>query len=230
MKLYVVATPIGNLKDITLRALEVLRSVDDIVAEDTRVSRKLLQHYQISKPLHSLHEHSTKSSLENILRLIEEGRTVAYIVDAGTPGVSDPGSYLIKKVREMIPAAEIIPIPGPSALTAAVSIAGLSGSTFIFLGFPPHKKGRITFFKEAARLIQDGYPVVMYESPHRVKKTLRNLSDVGLSMFECIIIKEISKVYEKIITMSIEDLIKEFEKEKNIKGEFVLVINNISKS
>ena len=222
MALYIVATPIGNLKDITLRALEVLRAVDAIVCEDTRVTRKLISRYDIKKQLFSLHEYSSPGDLRRIIYLLKERKNIAYVVDAGTPGISDPGNYFVRQVSEALPDEEIIPIPGASALTAALSIAGLPKDQFLFLGFPPAKKGRARFFEEVKA---SKYPVVLYESPHRLKKTLQELSDIGLSRFECVLIKEISKVYENIYRMSIVELKNFFEKEKKIQGEFVIVIN-----
>ncbi|MEK7630403.1 MAG: 16S rRNA (cytidine(1402)-2'-O)-methyltransferase [Patescibacteria group bacterium] len=220
--LYIVATPIGNLKDITFRALEVLRGVDVIVAEDTRHTRKLLSHYDIHKQLISLHEHSPRNAFNGVIKLLDEGKNIAYVVDAGTPGIADPGAYLVSRVSQELPDTQIIPIPGPSALAAAISIAGLKDSKFIFLGFPPVKKGRKSFFEE---VVASPYPVVLYESPHRILKTLNELSDNGLSMFEAVLIKEISKVYETTIRMSIVSLRDFLASEKKIKGEFVLVIN-----
>jgi len=222
MALYVVATPIGNLKDITLRALEVLRAVDCIVAEDTRVTKKLLSRYEISKPVLSFHAHSGKGAIGKIIALLEDGKDVACVVDAGTPSVSDPGSFLIREIVRILPDVSIIPIPGPSALTAALSVAGITDSAFLFLGFPPAKKGRQSFFKE---VVASKYPVVLYESPHRIKRTLEDLCEVGLSRFEALLIKEISKVYETQLRMSIDDIRKKIFEEKNVRGEFVLVIN-----
>ncbi len=222
MALYIVATPIGNLKDITIRALEILKSVDYIIAEDTRVSSKLLARYEISKPLFPFHEYSSENSLKKIISLLKEGKNIAYIVDAGTPGISDPGSFLVQQVSKESSDISIIPIPGPSALTAAISVAGFQNDKFIFMGFPPHKKGRKKFFQE---VFEAPYSVVLYESPHRLVKTLKELSVAGLSMYEGVLIKEISKVYERIIRMNIVDMVLEVEKEKTQKGEFVLVIN-----
>ncbi|MEK7576498.1 MAG: 16S rRNA (cytidine(1402)-2'-O)-methyltransferase [Patescibacteria group bacterium] len=222
MALYIVATPIGNLKDITIRALEVLKSVDYIVAEDTRVSSRLLARYEIKKPLYSFHEHSSEDALQKIITLLKEDKSFAYIVDAGTPGISDPGNYLVQKVSSEAPEVLIVPIPGPSALTTAISVAGFQMDKFVFMGFPPHKKGRQKYFQE---VYDAPYSVVLYESPHRLIKTLKELSEVGLSMYECVLIKEISKVYERIVRMSIADMVQEFSKEKKQKGEFVLVIN-----
>ncbi|MEK7649483.1 MAG: 16S rRNA (cytidine(1402)-2'-O)-methyltransferase [Patescibacteria group bacterium] len=220
--LYIVATPIGNLKDITLRALEVLREVDIIVAEDTRHTRKLLSHYDIHKQLIALHEHSPRNAFNGVINLLEQGKSIAYVVDAGTPGIADPGAHFVSRVARELPQVTIIPIPGASALAAAISIAGLHEDKFTFLGFPPVKKGRKSFFEEVKA---SPYPVVLYESPHRILKTLTELSDMGLSMFDAVLIKEISKVYETTLRMNIVSIRDSIEKEKNIKGEFVLVIN-----
>ncbi|KKU52174.1 MAG: 16S rRNA (cytidine(1402)-2'-O)-methyltransferase [Candidatus Ryanbacteria bacterium RIFCSPHIGHO2_12_FULL_47_12b] len=222
MSLFIVATPIGNLKDVTLRALEVLKSVDYIFAEDTRVTRKLLAHYGIKKSLLSFHEYSSQKDLQKIINLLQQGKNLAYVVDAGTPGISDPGGYLVRQVSGALPEEKIIPIPGASALIAALSVAGLPRDQFLFLGFPPAKKGRKRFFQQ---VLESKYPVVLYESPHRLTRTIHELSDIGLSMFECILIKEISKVYEQVVRMSIGELQKVISTEKKLRGEFVLVIN-----
>ncbi len=220
--LYIVATPIGNLKDITLRALDVLREVDVIVAEDTRHTRKLLSHYDIHKQLISLHEHSPRNAFNGVIKLLQEEKNIAYVVDAGTPGIADPGAYLVSRVSQELPEVTIMPVPGASALAAAISIAGLKDSKFTFLGFPPVKQGRAAFFAE---VIASPYPVVLYESPHRILKTLTELSDNGLSMFDATLIKEISKVYETTTRMNIVSLKNLLAGEKKIKGEFVLIIN-----
>ena len=222
MSLYIVATPIGNLKDITLRALEVLKSVDFIVCEDTRVTKKLLSHYDIHKSLISFHEHSYRKDISHIVELLRVQKDIAYVVDAGTPGISDPGAWLVQEVVSALPEANIISVPGASALAAAISLAGLKHDQFLFLGFPPHKKGRTSFFED---IKQVKHSVVLYESPHRLLKTLNQLSDIGLSMFEITIVKEISKVYERVYRMSIVEAKDFFEKEPKIQGEFVLVIH-----
>lgn len=222
MAIHIIATPIGNLKDITLRALEVLRSVDVIACEDTRVTKKLLSRYDIKKPLISFHEYSGAKDIARILELLRSQKNVAYVVDAGTPGISDPGSWLVQEILRALPNEKIIPIPGASALTAALSVAGLSKDQFLFLGFPPHKKGRRAFFEQVK---ESKYPVILYESPHRLFKTLSELCNIGLSMFGVTVVKEISKVYENIYRMSIVELKNFFEKEKKIRGEFVLVIH-----
>ena len=178
--LYIVATPIGNLGDVTLRALEILKGVDFIVAEDTRVTLKLLNHYGIKKPLISYFQHSKLSKVEYILDLLKQGRSLALVSDAGTPGVNDPGGELIKEIVKKIgDKARIFPVPGPNAAITALSVSGFNADRFLFLGYPPHKKGRKKFFAEIA---ESKYPVVFYESVHRILRTLKELDEV-LSSF-----------------------------------------------
>ena len=172
---YVIATPIGNLEDITLRALRVLKEADIILCEDTRVTKKLLQKYDVKKPTISYHARSGLAKVEKIFALLEEGKHLALVSDAGTPCISDPGSLLISKVRGRFGGeVRIEPIPGPSALTAALSAAGVPASEFLFLGFLPHKKGRETLFREIRGAERT---VVFYESPHRLEKTFEALAE-----------------------------------------------------
>lgn len=218
--LYVVATPIGNLQDITLRALETLKSVDFIACEDTRVTSKLLGHYSIQKNLISYHQHSELRKIDFILGKLQEGSNVAVVTDAGTPGISDPGNFLVSEaVKNNI---EICPIPGPSALTATISISGVDLQKFLFLGFPPHKKGREKFFKEA---IESKYPVIYYESPHRFLKNLEFLEQMGYQ--EGIIIgREITKMFEEFKRGKIGEIIDYYQKNsEKMKGEFVVVLS-----
>jgi len=150
--LYIVATPIGNLKDITLRAVEVLNQVDFILAEDTRQTSKLLAHFNIKKPVISYHQHSSLKKVDKIINELKDNKKIALVSDAGTPGISDPGNLLVKEIFEQIgESVKIIPIPGPNAAIAALSISGFPTDNFVFLGFPPHKKGRQTFFKNIAK-------------------------------------------------------------------------------
>src|SRR3989304_6526091 len=173
-KFFVVGTPIGNLEDITFRAILVLKNVDLILCEDTRTTQKLLQKYEINTKTASYHAHSKNSKKDFIFKLLAEGKDIALVSDAGTPCISDPGVLIVSQIREHFEngQVEIIPIPGPSALTAALSVSGIPASEFIFLGFLPHKKGRETIFKEIARTER---AVVFYESPHRMGKTLDSL-------------------------------------------------------
>lgn len=220
--LYIVATPIGNLEDITLRALRILKEVDLVACEDTRVTSKLLSHYSISKPLISLHHHSGRNQFEKIIRELQAGKSAAYASDAGTPGVSDPGNKLVEEaIAESI---MVIPIPGASAVTALVSVAGTDMQSFVFLGFPPHKKGRETFFK---KIVSEGLPVVYYDSPHRVLKNLellKTISSEAKKEKQIIIGRELTKIFEEVVRGSIDDTLKFFESNpEKMKGEFVII-------
>lgn len=220
--LSVVATPIGNLKDITLRALEVLKSADTVLAEDTRVALKLLRHYEITVPVISYHSHSTERENERALNLLREGKNIALITDAGTPGISDPGSEFISKVREELPDVRIDAIPGASALTSALSIAGVPSATFVFLGFLPHKKGRQTLIKEIANTER---AVVLYESPHRIIKLLEELKAAHIER-KVVVLRELTKMYEEVISGTPPELLSHFELHKDtIRGEFVVIVS-----
>ncbi|HUT96412.1 MAG TPA: 16S rRNA (cytidine(1402)-2'-O)-methyltransferase [Candidatus Paceibacterota bacterium] len=211
-KLYIIATPIGNLEDITFRALRILKEVDLILCEDMRVSKKLLDHYNIKKPLESYHQHSNIKKINYIIDLLKQGKNLALVSDFGTPGISDPGNKLIKEVKNF---AEIIPIPGPSAITAIASISDFSMDKFVFMGFPPHKKGRQTMFKEIA---ESKYPVIIYESVHRIVKTLRELKE--FNDFDIVIGRELTKKFETIYRGKIKDIIGKIEP----RGEFVIIL------
>lgn len=220
--LSIIATPIGNLEDITLRALRVLREADLILCEDTRVTAKLLAKYEIKKPLLSYHSHSKLAKVEKIFELLEEGKSLALVSDAGTPGISDPGSLLVAQVRERFGnSVTVEPIPGPSALTAALSAAGVPASEFLFLGFLPHKKGRETLFKEIA---ESKRTVVFYESPHRIVKTLESLKKY-VPENRVVIAREITKVYEEFLSGTASELQDKFEKSpEKVRGEFVVMV------
>ncbi len=229
--LYIVATPIGNLEDITLRALRILREVDLVLCEDTRVTKKLLNKYNIDVATMSYHSHSKLSKVEKIFELLEDGKNIALVSDAGTPTISDPGVLLVSQVREKFGAnILIVPIPGASAITTAISGAGVPSSEFTFLGFLPHKKGRETLFKEIA---ESKRTMVFYESPHRIIKTLNSLSthlDLGgPSGADCrkvVIARELTKIYEEFISGAPEELINILEENpEKQKGEFVVIIS-----
>jgi 16S rRNA (cytidine1402-2'-O)-methyltransferase len=230
MTLYIIATPIGNLEDLSLRALRVLKEVDLILCEDTRTTKKLLTHYQISKPTTSYHQHSRLTKIEYILRQLKQGKNLALVSEAGTPSISDPGAKLISYLIDCLPNLKIIPIPGPSALIAALSIAGLPADKFIFLGFPPAKKKRKKFFEEVA---QAKYTIVFYESCHRILKTLNELSVIlrepkateESRNRHVVVCRELTKKFETIYRGKIEEVIEQIKKDK-IKGEFVVVIGN----
>lgn len=222
MSLFIVATPIGNLKDITLRALEVLGSVDLVLAEDTRVTRKLLDHYEIRTPLESFHEHSDRNKIAKVLRLLEEGKNIALVTDAGTPGMSDPGNFLVKEVRENLPETTISPVPGPSALTAALSIAGIAMDEFMYLGFLPHKKGRQTKLKEIA---SSEMPVVLLESTHRIEKLLGELAE-NVPNKNVLLARELTKKFEETLSGTPQELIARLQSSpEKTKGEFVVLIS-----
>lgn len=217
-KLSIVATPIGNLEDMSLRALRTLKECDVIFAEDTRVISKLLAHYQIQKPLQRLDAAMEGKRAEQIVERIEGGEHVVYVSDAGTPGISDPGSRLVAAVRAA--GHRIDAIPGASALTAALSIAGLDSPEFTFLGFLPHKKGRQTALKEIAASER---PVVLYESPHRI---LKLLSEVASHMPERIVVvaKEITKIHEAVYRGTAADVSEHLVADKADRGEFVVIV------
>lgn len=221
--LSVVATPIGNLADITLRALETLKQADAIACEDTRVSAKLLARYDIQKPLLIFHAQSGRSATTRVLQMLAEGKRVALITDAGTPGISDPGSALVREVRDRLKGdVRIEAIPGPSAVTAALSIAGVPTDEFVFLGFLPHKKGRQTLFKEIADMQRT---VVFYESPHRIEKALVSLSEHLLPTRRVVVLRELTKMYEQVVEGSSEELVAHFkEMPSEVRGEFVVIV------
>src|SRR3989344_3385052 len=199
--LYIVGTPIGNLKDVTFRALEILRRADLILCEDTRTTQKLLDHYEIKTKTISYHQHSKLNKVEYIIQLLREDKNLALVSDAGTPGISDPGNQLISiVVRELGDRADIVPVPGASALASAASISGFPMDRFLFLGFPPVKKRRSMFFEE---VINSKYPVIFYESPYRILKTLKELSSL-----EVLVCRELTKKFETIYRGTAAEIIR----------------------
>jgi 16S rRNA (cytidine1402-2'-O)-methyltransferase len=218
-KLSIVATPIGNLEDITLRALRTLKECDVVLCEDTRVTGKLLAHYEIKKTLRRYDAHSTEGVHDKIIEELTEGQHFALVSDAGTPGISDPGVQLVKQAR----AADILieAIPGPSSVTTAVSLAGISGNQFAFLGFVPQKKGRETFFKNIESFAQ---PVVFLESTHRILKALTSLVEFAPSS-KVYLGRELTKMYEEMIVGTPKEVLSILETEPvRQKGEFVLIL------
>ena len=227
-KFYVVATPIGNMGDITLRAIETLKSVDMILCEDTRETKKILDKYNINKPM-SYHAQSKLSKTDKIFELLEEGKDLALVSDAGTPGISDPGALLVSKIKEHLShGVDVIPIPGPSAVITALSASGLPIHEFTFLGFLPHKKGRETLFKEIA---QAKRTMVFYESPHRILKTLESLVKFCPNKKVCVA-RELTKIYEEFKTGTPEEIFEYFKPKadqplagnKKIRGEFTVIV------
>lgn len=219
--LYIVATPIGNLEDISFRALRILKEVDFILAEDTRKTLKLLDFYNIRKPLVSYFQHSKLAKVEYILNLLSQGKNLALVSDAGTPGINDPGGKLIEEVvKKFGEGVKIIPIPGPNAAISALSVSGFNADRFLFLGYPPHKKRRNKFFKEIA---EAEHPVVFYESVHRILRTLKELSAFeGLKNKEVVVARELTKKFETIYRGKISEIVPKIEKQK--LGEFVVII------
>jgi len=223
--LYIVATPIGNLEDLSFRALRILREADLILCEDTRRTRKLLSYYKIKNRVLSYHQHSKLKKIEKILKFLKEGKNLALVSDAGTPGISDPGNELIKFLIKRMPDLRVIPVPGPSAITAAASISGFPMDKFLFLGFPPTKKKRKKFFKEVAN---SKYPVIFFESPYRVLKTLKQLKEAieqcNNEGAELVVCRELTKKFEIIYRGNTEEVLEEIGPDK-IKGEFVIILN-----
>ena len=220
-KLYITATPIGNLDDLTLRAKKILESVDLIACEDTRHSKILLDHYKIKKPLLSFHSYSGKTKVDKIIQHLKNGDEVALISDAGTPGISDPGYVLIKAALEN--GIEVIPIPGCSAVITALCASGLPTDKFLYLGFLPVKKGRQTLFKKIA---ESKYTVVFYESPHRLTKTLTQLKEYLKPDSKIVVAKELTKIYETFIRGTLSNIYKKLPSGKP-KGEYVVMIHSV---
>lgn len=217
--LYIVATPIGHLDDITLRALETLKSVDVVLSEDTRVTGNLLRHFEIKKPLISFHEHTEHDKAAKLIERLVKGENMALVTDAGTPGISDPGNVLVALAAEAN--IRVVPIPGASALGAIVSVAGIDMREFMFLGFPPHKKGRETFFKKVAA---SDIPVIYYESPHRVIKNLELLVELGPNK-KLVLGRELTKVFEEVVRGSVTEVKAYLEsKTGKMKGEFTIIV------
>ena len=222
--LFIIATPIGNLEDIYLRALRILKEVDIILCEDTRVTRKLLLRYDIKTSVLSYHQHSQLKKINYIADLLKKGKDLALVSDSGTPGISDPGNKLIDFLVKKDINLKIIPIPGCSALVTAASISGFPMDRFTFLGFPPHKKKRNKFFEE---LLKIKHPVVFYESPHRIIKTLNEINNKSQKINlnpQVVVCRELTKKFETIYRGTIDEVIKKIKDDK-IKGEFTVIIN-----
>lgn len=217
--LHVVATPIGNLEDITLRALRVLREADLIVCEDTRIVKKILFKYEIEgKSLLAISQHAPEEKVQRIMAALGEGKNVALVSDAGTPGLSDPGNEVVAEAVKL--GFAVSPIPGASALAAIVSIAGINLQEFLFKGFPPHKKGRQTYFTQVA---QSDIPVIYYDSPHRVLKNLEMLRELNVEK-QVIIGRELTKMFEEIMRGPVGEVLEYFQSRPGkVKGEFVII-------
>jgi 16S rRNA (cytidine1402-2'-O)-methyltransferase len=217
--LFVVATPIGNLEDLTFRALRTLKEVDLIAAEDTRRTSKLLAHYQVSRPLVSLHEHNEHREAPKLVERLVAGESIALVSDAGTPGISDPGSTLVRLAR--LRGVKVVPVPGPSALTAALSVSGLALPSFVFLGFPPASGAARERWFEG--LSQEPRVAVFFEAPHRIARALTETADycVGRPITYT---REISKIHEELVEW---DIAKQREASAEFRGEFVVIVGAI---
>lgn len=218
--LYVVSTPIGNLEDITLRALRVLKEVDFVCAEDTRTSGFLLKHFQIGTPLTSFHAHSTDEKRAAIIRRLKGGESAALISDAGTPGISDPGWVLIRDCLDA--GIKVEPIPGASALLAALVGSGLPMDKFLYLGFLPLKKGRQTLFK---KLAEEERTVVFYESPMRVVRTLEQLCEYVPATTQVVVARELTKMHEEFLRGDLKTVLEDLKRRPSIKGEIVVLLH-----
>ncbi len=219
--LYIVATPIGNLEDITLRALRVLKEVDTIICEDTRHTKILLNKYEIEKPLLSYHSHSGVSKVNKLIYELKSGKSLALVSDAGTPGISDPGYAVVKAAIEE--GIEVVPLPGPSAFLTALMVSGFPINHFLYLGFLPVKKGRQTLFLS---LKEEKKTVVFYESPYRILKTLGDIIEYLGEDRELVIGREITKKFEEFKRGSVGEIYEEM-KAKKPKGEFVVILKGL---
>ncbi|MGL5797725.1 MAG: 16S rRNA (cytidine(1402)-2'-O)-methyltransferase [Cetobacterium sp.] len=220
--LYIVATPIGNLDDITLRAIKIFQEVDFVFAEDTRVTKKLLNHLGIEKVVNRYDEHTKMHQVSNIANMLENGNKIALVTDAGTPCISDPGFEVVDEALKR--GIKVIPIPGASAMTAAASVAGISTRRFCFEGFLPKKKGRQTLLKSLAT---EERAIIIFESPHRIEKTLKDI-ETFIGVREVVIVREITKIYEEILRGTTTELIEKLSLNP-IKGEIVLLIKGNEK-
>jgi len=218
--LYIIATPIGNLEDVSKRALRILSEVDLILCEDTRVTKRLLDFYNIKKQVLSYHQHSKLNKTDYIIGLLKKGKNLALVSDAGTPGISDPGNLLIKEALISLgDKIKIVSVPGASALASTLSVSGFPTDRFLFLGFPPVKNKRKKFFEE---LVNSKYPAVFYESPYRILRTLGDLKEIDKTL-EVVVCRELTKVFETVYRGNIEKVIKELQNDK-MKGEFVVIV------
>ena len=225
--LYIIPTPIGNLEDMTLRAIRILKEVDMVLCEDTSVTQRLFKEYDITTKTTVFFAQTGVKNIERIMNILEEGKSLALVSDAGTPTISDPGVLLVDMVRKELPFVKIVALPGASALTVALSASGITSSTFTFYGFMPHKKGRETLFKT---ITKSEHTSVFYESVHRIEKTLEVLA-VSLQLLakdavrQVVIARELTKMHEEIVRGSAEEVKDYFTKNKDhVRGEFVVVV------
>ncbi len=223
-KLFIVPTPIGNLEDITLRSLRILQEVDSILAEDTRVTKKLLDHYNINKPVSSYHQHNEHQQLNRYITLIEQQNSVALVSDAGTPAISDPGFLLVRAcIQNNI---EVECLPGATAFIPALVNSGFPTDKFYFYGFLPHKKGRKTAIEKLTTIEET---IVLYESPFRLIKTLEEFKNTFEEEHEVCVCRELTKIYEETIRGTITEVLSYFSTKQSIKGEIVIILQGRSK-
>ena len=225
-KLYIVATPIGNLSDMSIRAVDILKNVDLVLAEDTRHSKKLFAHYEIDTPLRAFHEHNEKDKSEPVINEINAGKSIAMISDAGTPLISDPGYHLVTKAKQA--GLDVVPIPGPSALIAALSASGLASNSFSFFGFLPSKQAaRLKLLQTKTTLDET---IIFYESPKRILSTLKDMLEVFGESREVCFAKELTKSFETILTDRLPNLIEYLDADiSHQKGEFVILVSPADK-
>jgi len=222
--IYIIGTPIGNLGDISQRALRILSEVDLILCEDTRVTKKLLERYYLKTPTLSYHQHSKIQKTDYIIDLLKQGKNLALVSDAGTPGISDPGNKLVEKIVESSGnSVKIVVVPGPSAITAAASVSGLPTDKFLFLGFPPAKRKRRKFFEEIKK---SDHSVIFYESTYRIVKTLEELG-MFVGNRKIAVCRELTKKFETVYRGEINEIVGRLKKNKEeIRGEFVVVVGD----
>jgi 16S rRNA (cytidine1402-2'-O)-methyltransferase len=216
--LYIVPTPIGNLQDITLRALEILKKVDLILAEDTRTTIKLLNHYQVIRPLSPFHQHNEHLVVQHLINQLLEGKTMAMVSDAGTPGISDPAFLLVRECVKV--GVKVECLPGPTAFVPALVNSGLPTNRFVFEGFLPQKKGRQTMFK---KLAEEERTMIFYESPHRLVKTLDEMAQYFGAGRLCCVSRELTKLFEENARGTLLEVSEHFKK-KEVKGEIVIIV------
>lgn len=220
--LYIVPTPIGNLEDMTFRAVRILQEVDLVLCEDTSVTQRLFNNYEIDTPTSVFFAQTKLKNVEKIMKMLEEGKKIALVSDAGTPTISDPGVLLVDKIKKELPEVLVIALPGASALTTALSASGISSAQFVFLGFLPHKKGRETLFKE---ICSSKRTIAFYESVHRIEKTLDSLAECLQEDRQMVVARELTKIFEEVIRGTANEVKNYFAKKKDkIRGEFVVIV------
>ncbi len=220
--LYVIATPIGNLEDLSYRAAKILKEVKLVLAEDTRVTKKLLSYVGSKAKLESLHEHTGFVKLQKIINELSQGLLAALVTDAGTPGISDPGAKFIDMIYKQDPKIKIIPIPGPSAVTLALSVCGFRAEKFCFWGYPPKKKGRKKFFK---RIVQNSLTQVFFSTPQKIIKDLLELKEAGIGERQIFVAREMTKRFESYYRGHIDNVLEQIKKDPQ-KGEYTIVVNS----